>query len=152
MIKLLLNKARRYYGIDKPKKKENNKFSFLYKVKPNLIADFIGYEHPQTIAVIISHLDKNTAALILQHLQQELSSEIIMRISRMGPISHHIIDKIVKNLENRLNIILESKSEIGGANTAHYILKEMDTVYANDILNEIEQIDAELSIELSKEK
>jgi flagellar motor switch protein FliG len=150
MIKLLLNKAKRYYGLDKPKKKENNKFSFLYKVKPNLIADFIGYEHPQTIAVIISHLDKNIAALILQNLQKELSAEIIMRISKMGPISHHIIDKIANNLENRLNIILESKSEIGGANTAHYILKEMDTVYANDVLNDIEQIDAELSLVLSR--
>jgi len=118
-----------------------NEFSFLEIVKPDIIAEFIMNEHPQTIAVILSHLKSDLAAGILKNIPEDLSSEIIIRISRIQDISPLVITKVATNLENRLKIALELKTEIGGINTAQKIVKLLRIDNDITILKKIAQVD-----------
>jgi len=146
MIYEFFKKAIRYTGRKESRiKKTKNQFLFFSEVEYSVISSFIKYEHPQTIALVISYLDKNKAALILEELDEELSSEVIMRISKMSTVSQHIIDKVANNMEKRLSILLEQKTEVGGANIARNILNEMNHDNAKTIVNNIGRIDVELS-------
>ena len=47
-------------------------FSYLSKIKPQQLADFITHEHPQTIALILAHMEASEAADTLQFFSDDL--------------------------------------------------------------------------------
>ena len=66
-------------------------FSYLSKIKPQQLSDFIMHEHPQTIALILAHMDATEAADTLQFFPDDLRSEVAMRMARLGDISPSVI-------------------------------------------------------------
>ncbi|MEA3228237.1 MAG: flagellar motor switch protein FliG, partial [Campylobacterota bacterium] len=79
--------------LDKLSKSMQNtqNFSYLSKIKPQQLSDFITHEHPQTIALILAHMDATEAADTLQFFPDELRSEVSMRMAKLGDISPSVI-------------------------------------------------------------
>ena len=66
-------------------------FSYLEKVKPAQLADFIVTEHPQTIALILAHMEPSNAAEVISSFPDNLRSEVTIRMANLGDISPSII-------------------------------------------------------------
>lgn len=130
---------------------ENEKpFSFLYNIKENHISDFIVNEHPQTIALILSHLDSRKAADILQYFPEEFSSEITMRIAKLGDINPLVIKRVSVVLESKLETLSMHKIEVGGVKAVANILNNLKSTTSQYIINKISEIDEDLSSMIRK--
>jgi len=108
-------------------------FSYLNKIKPAQLTEFIINEHPQTIALILAHMDPGDAAQILDEFTDEIRGDVAMRMANLGDISPAIIRKVSTILENKLEALTSYKVEVGGPRAVA------------DIFNRMEQTDELLS-------
>ncbi|EJF07142.1 Flagellar motor switch protein FliG [Thiovulum sp. ES] len=92
----------------------NQNFSYITKIKPQQLADFIINEHPQTIALILAHMDPVSAADTISLFPEDLMSEVSMRMANLGDISPSIIKRVSTVLETKLESLASYKVEVGG--------------------------------------
>ncbi len=120
-------------------------FSFLSKIKPQQLADFIVNEHPQTIALILAHMDPTDAANVLSFFEDDLRAEIAMRMANLGDISPQIIKRVSTVLENKLESLASYKVEVGGPRAVADIFNRLGQKAAKSTLVQIEQLDEQLA-------
>ena len=89
-------------------------FSYLSKIKPQQLADFIVNEHPQTIALILAHMDATAAAETIGYFSDDMRAEVAMRMAKLGDISPSIIKRVSAVLEPKLESLASYKVEVGG--------------------------------------
>ena len=124
---------------------KHENFSYLGKIKPQQIADFIINEHPQTIALIVAHMDATSAAETMKAFPDELRAEISIRMANLGEISPNIVRQVSKMLETKLEAFAGSKIEVGGPRAVAEIFNRLGQQYSKTTLTYIEQIDDKLS-------
>lgn len=124
---------------------ETQNFSYLSKIKPQQLSDFIINEHPQTIALILAHMDATEAADTLQYFPDDLRSEVAMRMAKLGDISPSVIKRVSAVLESKLESLASYKVEVGGPRAVADIFNRLGTKAAKDTLSKIEESDAEMS-------
>ena len=120
-------------------------FSYLSKIKPQQLSDFIINEHPQTIALILAHMDPTEAADTLQFFPDDLRSEVAMRMAKLGDISPSVIKRVSAVLESKLESLASYKVEVGGTRAVADIFNRLGVKSAKETLSTIEQVDEELA-------
>jgi len=124
---------------------KHENFSYLGKIKPQQIADFIVTEHPQTISLIVAHMDASSGAETMKAFPDELRAEIAIRMANLGEISPSIVRQVSKMLEIKLEAFAGSKIEVGGPRAVAEIFNRMGQAPSKTTLTYIEQIDEKLS-------
>lgn len=120
-------------------------FSYLTKIKPQQLADFIMTEHPQTVALILAHMDPSAAAETLNIFQPELRGEVVMRMAKLGDISPAIIKRVSAVLESKLESLATYKVEVGGPRAVADVFNRLGAKVSKETLTQIEQLDQELA-------
>ncbi|WP_415396655.1 flagellar motor switch protein FliG [Sulfurimonas sp. CS5] len=133
--------------LDKLSKSMQNtqNFSYLSKIKPQQLSDFIINEHPQTIALILAHMDATEAADTLQYFPDDLRSEVAMRMAKLGDISPSVIKRVSAVLESKLESLATYKVEVGGPRAVADIFNRLGAKSAKATLSQVEQVDEELA-------
>ena len=120
-------------------------FSYLSKIKPQQLSDFITHEHPQTIALILAHMDPTEAADTLQFFSDDLRSEVAMRMAKLGDISPSVIKRVSAVLESKLESLASYKVEVGGTRAVADIFNRLGAKNSKSTLATIEQVDEGLA-------
>jgi len=133
--------------LDKLSKSMQNtqNFSYLSKIKPQQLSDFIVNEHPQTVALILAHMDATEAADTLQYFPDDLRSEVAMRMAKLGDISPSVIKRVSAVLESKLESLASYKVEVGGTRAVADIFNRLGAKSSKSTLATIEQVDEELA-------
>lgn len=154
--KELLNKA---LGPEEAKKVLNKlaksmqstkSFSYLMKVRPQQLADFIINEHPQTIALILAHMDSSSAAETLGYFQDDMRAEISIRMANLGDISPNVVKRVSTVLENKLESLTSYKVEVGGPRAVAEVFNRLGQKAARATISYIEQLDEQLANEIKE--
>jgi flagellar motor switch protein FliG len=124
---------------------ETQNFSYLSKIKPQQLSDFIINEHPQTIALILAHMDPSEAADTLQYFPDDLRSEVSMRMAKLGDISPSVIKRVSAVLESKLESLASYKVEVGGPRAVADIFNRLGAKASKETLAKIEERDEEMS-------
>ncbi|QOY51557.1 flagellar motor switch protein FliG [Candidatus Sulfurimonas baltica] len=124
---------------------ETQNFSYLSKIKPQQLSDFIINEHPQTIALILAHMDATQAADTIQYFPDDLRSEVAMRMAKLGDISPSVIKRVSAVLESKLESLATYKVEVGGPRAVADIFNRLGAKASKDTLSKIEERDEEMS-------
>ncbi len=120
-------------------------FSYLSKIKPQQLSDFIVTEHPQTIALILAHMDATEAADTIQYFPDDLRSEVAMRMAKLGDISPSVIKRVSAVLESKLESLASYKVEVGGPRAVADIFNRLGAKSAKATLSQVEQVDEEMA-------
>ena len=125
-------------------------FSYLSKIKPEQLSDFIINEHPQTIALILAHMDASSAADTLTYFTDEMRSEIAMRMANLGDISPAIIKRVSAVLESKLESLATYKVEVGGPRAVADVFNRLGAKASKATLAQIETVDEELAASIKE--
>ncbi|MCW5588186.1 MAG: flagellar motor switch protein FliG [Legionellales bacterium] len=111
-----------------------------------VIADLLQHEHPQVITIIFTYLDEEKAANVLEFLPRGLTSEVVKRLSHIGPISPIALDELEKMLESvMLNSVNFRELPLGGVDTAAKIINHLNSDLENEVMSHINEFDQQLS-------
>lgn len=125
-------------------------FSYLSKVRPQQLADFIVNEHPQTIALILAHMDSSAAAETFGFFQDDMKAEISLRMANLGDISPSVVKRVSTILETRLESLATYKVEVGGPRAVAEMLNRLGQKAAKTTISYIEQVDNKLAGEIKE--
>ncbi len=126
-------------------------FDFLKKADVTQIQNLVQKEMPQTIALILSYLDPKKASEVLANLPPEKQADVAKRIATLRQISPDMIRDVDRVLEQK--IMSFSGSDVllaGGIDTAVEILNVVERAVEKNIIESIEETDAELAEEIKK--
>ena len=125
-------------------------FSYLSKIKPQQLADFIMNEHPQTVALILAHMDPSAAAETLYIFPDDLRAEVAMRMAKLGDITPAIIKRVSAVLESKLESLASYKVEVGGPRAVADVFNRLGAKASKATLTQIEQLDQELAASIKE--
>ncbi|MGR9073060.1 MAG: flagellar motor switch protein FliG [Gammaproteobacteria bacterium] len=110
------------------------------------IADLIRQEHPQIVAIILSLLDSDQAAEVLGFFPENMRADTVMRIAMLESVQPAALKELDEIMERQLTGSENIKSSvIGGVETAANILNFMESSVSETVMEEITEIDMELS-------
>lgn len=127
---------------------QGQNFSYLEKIKPQQLSDFIINEHPQTVALILAHMDATAAADTLTLFPDDIRGEVAMRMANLGDISPSIIKRVSTVLESKLEALTSYKVEVGGPRSVADIFNRLGSKASKTTLAYIEQIDEKLASDI----
>ncbi len=130
--------------------KQKIPFKHLRDVDPKLLAGFIKGEHPQTIAIIVSHLQHQKASQVLANLPEQLQFEVVGRIANLEAVPPDLIQEVDEVLEKELTSIGKRGQQVGGVGVVAEILNHSDRRTGDNILQFLEESDAELAEKVRK--
>lgn len=125
-------------------------FSYLSRVRPQQLSDFIIHEHPQTIALILAHMDPTNAAETLNFFSDDLRAEIAIRMANLGDISPNVVKRVSTVLENKLESLTSYKVEVGGIRAVAEVFNRLGQKAAKATIAYIEQIDDQLAVAIKE--
>ncbi len=109
------------------------------------VSELIVQEHPQIIAIILSYLESEHSAEILTFSPENIRADVLMRIATLDGIQpaalSELNDILEKQLSGRRNI---KTTAVGGVKIAAKILNNIENSIEGEILNDINEFDAEL--------
>lgn len=120
---------------------------FLHHVDAAQIAGFLANEHPQTVALVLAKLRRELAARVLDHLEQALSTDVVRRIAKMGPVPPAVVQQVSEVLHAQLAAVLQGTGgkAMGGVSATAAVLNNLDRTAEKSILARIEVGDPELA-------
>lgn len=125
-------------------------FSYLSKVRPQQLAEFIAGEHPQAIALILAHMDPNSAAETLSYFSDNQRADVAIRMASLGDIAPPIVKRVSAVLENQLDSLTSYKVEVGGPRAVAEIFNRLGQKAAKTTIAHIEQIDEQLAAKIKE--
>ncbi|MDU7693382.1 MAG: flagellar motor switch protein FliG [Helicobacter sp.] len=128
----------------------NKNFSYLHKVRPEQLVDFIQNEHPQTIALILAHMDPIAAAQTLAFFSDDMKAAISVRMANLGDISPSVIKRVSTILENKLDMLTSYKVEVGGPRAVAEMFNRLGQKTAKTTISFIEQLDTDLATNIKE--
>ena len=125
-------------------------FQFLLRADPAQLRSFIADEHPQVIALVLAHLPPEKASLVLSGLASHQQAEVAHRIAVMNRASPEIIRAVENTLERKLSSVLhpDEMARVGGVDPLVSIINRSDVVTERQIVEGLEELDAELADEV----
>lgn len=124
-------------------------FEALRKTDPQQLAKLFQAEHPQIIAVVLAHLDAATGSTVLQNLPEAQRGDIILRLANLQTVSHDVVKRIAQILNQKLSSVTTvSRTSVGGIRTVADICNQLDKESMRVMMEQIEQINPELSLEI----
>ncbi|MEP9362251.1 flagellar motor switch protein FliG [Nocardioides sp. CN2-186] len=125
-------------------------FQFLHRADPSQVRTFIADEHPQVIALVLAHMTPDKASMVLAGLPATAQAEIAHRIAVMDRTSPDIVRAVEASLERKLSSVLQPSemSRVGGVDPLVNIINRSDRVTERQIVEGLEELDAELADEV----
>ncbi len=117
-------------------------------MEPRAIAEMIRLEHPQIISIVLSFLESDQAAEVLAALPENTRTDIMLRIATLEGVQPNALAELDEILERQFsggNAGSLKSSTVGGVKKAADILNFVDTSIESGILENITDVDAELS-------
>jgi flagellar motor switch protein FliG len=110
------------------------------------IAEMVRLEHPQIIAIVLSYLDSDQAAQVLQELPERTRHDIVMRIATLEGVQPAALQELDDIMERQFAGKQRLKSSsLGGPQSAASILNLLDSGMEGAIMEQINELDGELS-------
>ena len=126
-------------------------FSFLNELQYHQILSLIKGEKATVAGVILSFLEPGLASKVFEALHPDVQKDVVQRIAKMKKIHPDVIVQLEELFRDKIRrqgkIITE---EIDGMNTLANILKFSDAGTESKILEDIEEINPELSKEIKE--
>lgn len=130
---------------------ESTPFSFVKKLDPQTLINFIHEEHAQTIALLLSHLPANYGAEIIAGLPIEKQIEVIRRVSVIGQTNSDAVAELEAGLEARLSAMVNhQQSNVGGVATVAGILNVSERSIERSIMDSLGVEDPQLTDEIRR--
>ncbi len=117
-------------------------------MEPRAIAEMIRLEHPQIISIVLSFLESDQAAEVLAALPENTRTDIMLRIATLEGVQPNALAELDEILERQFsgggagNL---KSSNVGGIKKAADILNFTDSSIESGILDNITDVDPELS-------
>ena len=117
-------------------------------MEPRAIAEMIRLEHPQIISIVLSFLESDQAAEVLAALPENTRTDILLRIATLEGVQPNALAELDEILERQFsgggtgNL---KSSSVGGVKKAADILNFTDSSIESGILDNITDVDPELS-------
>ncbi len=113
-------------------------------MEPRMVADLLKNEHPQTVALILSTQKAEHTSNILGYLPDDFRSDVVYRIAKIEKVSPEVIKQIEEALQREIGgFVKKDQHHVGGLDKVVEILTRMERRMEQDILNGIEEVDAE---------
>jgi flagellar motor switch protein FliG len=114
--------------------------------KPDLFAKTLRKEHPQTISVILAMLPPEVGANVLRQLPQELKTDIIRRMAKLRTVSATVVAEVTEKVGREfVRPTDQGPLNIDGMDMAVKLIKSAGPTEEQPILDELEQIDLEMT-------
>lgn len=131
--------------------KEQVPFKYVREIDPRVLANFIKNEHPQTIVIILVHLGQEKASQVLAHLPENLQFEVIQRIAHLETVPPDLVKEVDEVLQKELLSVGKGTQQIlGGVQAVAEILNHSDRRTGDNILQALEENDADLAEKVRK--
>jgi flagellar motor switch protein FliG len=121
---------------------------FLNSIDAAQIVGFLKDEQPQLIAIVVANVSPEHGAEIIGLLDPEISVDVTRRVAKMSPIPADVVRRVGDELEQRLSAFVRGGgggSELGGVKTVANILNNANTWTEKNILERLDEIDAEVA-------
>lgn len=126
-------------------------FDVLKKADSSQLINFLNKEHPQTIALILSHLNPEQTASALKDLPEQHRDDVAYRIATLGKISPQTLKQIERVVDEMAGLTMsQTVGKIGGTKSLATILNRASVTLSKEILENIEQRDAEVAQEIKR--
>ena len=129
---------------------EDRYFDFITEKDLDQVTAFLNKQLPQTIALVLLHLKKEHVGKVLAGLPGEVQAMVINKTASIRKVDLETIAMLRKTLEELVEGSTPSYS-FGGTVEAADILKRVDTSVKNDILENLDSVDANLRDELERQ-
>jgi len=131
------------------KARDLNPLESLQRADPQILARFLEGEHPQTIALILGQLGDRQASALLMSLPNDTRAEAVKRLANLRRFSTEMAEKVLILLSQRLHAAGEQgKRAYSGFQSAADIMNCIDTTVAQEILENIENVEPTLAISI----
>jgi len=115
------------------------------------IAELIRTEHPQIISIILAYLDSDLSAEVIALFPEKVRVDIVMRIATLDGIQPSALQELNDIMEKQFSGNSTSNiksSTVGGVKVAANILNNMDGGIDSGIIEEVSDVDPDLSQQL----
>ncbi|GAB6908852.1 putative Flagellar motor switch protein FliG [Desulfosarcina cetonica] len=130
-------------GMDERREK---KLKAIQSIPPEILIQLIQNEHPQTISLVVAHLEPQVASEVMALLADNLKADVAYRIANLDKIASGMLEEIDNVFEEILaNKETSNTQKAGGVPRLAEILNMIDGTAAEQIIEEIEENDPELS-------
>jgi flagellar motor switch protein FliG len=132
--------------IDRILQGSNNKgLETLRWMDSRSVSEIIGEEHPQIVAIVLSYLEPEHSAEVLTFFPENIRADVLMRIATLDGIQPDALNELNDILEVQLSSRNKMKTTaVGGVKVAAKILNSIDNSMESEILDDINDSDAEL--------
>lgn len=126
-------------------------FTYLKEKTNEEIMALIKGESAQVTAIVLSYLEPKVAAGLINSMEASQKKEVVLRLAKMQKVSPDVIQAIDKTIHEKASKQVRDDSlRIDGRGALAQILKRMDTGAEQEILNNLERTDPELSRDLQQ--
>lgn len=130
---------------------ESKPLETIALMQPRMVAGLLEKEHPQTVALVLSTQHVEHASEIIANLPEEMQADVVYRIAKIEKVSPDVINRIEDALHREIGLVGgREQREIGGIDKVVELLGSMKNSLDADILDTIEETDAEMAEEIRK--
>lgn len=130
---------------------ESKSLETIALMAPRMVAGLLEHEHPQTIALVLSTQHIEHASEILTNLPENIRADVVYRISKIEKVSPEVINRIEDALHREIGLVSgKTHKKVGGLEAVVGILNHMKNNLETEILDEMEQTDAEMAEQIRK--
>lgn len=118
-------------------------------MEPRQVADLIRHEHPQIQAIVVSYLDSDQSAEILANFDDKVRLDIVMRVAALEAVQPAALQELNDILERQFSGKAGAQTtSMGGVKVAASIVNYVDSTMANELLEQIKEIDDDLGTQI----
>jgi len=130
---------------------ETNALEQLNWIDPKTLSGALRHEHPQTIAIILSYLDPPLVSQILPMLRDDNRAHVMLRMATLDQVPANVVRDLGNVLKQELLGSENSRTRTsGGVQAAADVLNYGEGGISEDILAEVETINADLAENIRK--
>lgn len=130
---------------------ESRSLETIALMQPEMVAGLLEKEHPQTVALIMSTQHVEHAAEILTYLPEPMQGDVVYRMAKLEKVSQEVLTNIEDALHREIGLVAsKERREIGGIDKVVSLLDNMKNNLDADILDSIEETDADMAEEIRK--
>ena len=127
-------------------------FKYLKDKSEQEILGLVKGESGQIIALVLSYLEPKVAAGVINLMDPAQKKEVVLRLAKMQKVSPDVIQAIDKTIQEKASKIVKDDSlHIDGRGALAQILKRMDAGAEQEILDNLERTDPNLSHDLQQQ-
>jgi len=118
-------------------------------MEPRQVSDLIRHEHPQIQAIVVSYLDPDQSAEILSNFDEKVRLDIVMRVAALEAVQPAALQELNDILERQFTGNAGGQTTtMGGVKVAANIVNMVDSNMANDLLEQIKEVDEDLGTQI----